>query len=221
MPSGQKIDLLRNYPKANRDLAERAQKKTEQHREIARKFGEEFFDGDRSTGYGGFSYNPRFWQPVIPDLKQHFSLSSNSSVLDVGCAKGFMLVDLQNEIPGIALHGIDVSEYAIGQAHQNVRNKVSVGNAKKLDFDDDTFDVVISINTIHNLELEDCKTALKEIERVARYGSFITVDAYITEEEKIRMFDWNLTAKTILSETGWENLFDEVGFTGDYFWFTP
>jgi hypothetical protein len=80
---------------------------------------------------------------------------------------------------------------------------------------------VISINTIHNLEINDCIQALKEIERVSKGKSFITVDAFRTDEEKSRMFDWNLTAKTILSVVEWEALFVEVGYTGDYYWFTP
>ena len=64
--------------------------------------------------------------------------------------------------------------------------------------------MVISINTIHNLDKSDCAKALKEISRVTKKFLFITVDAYRNEEEKKRMFDWNLTAKTIMSENEWE-----------------
>lgn len=218
---GREIDLLLNYPKANRDLKARLESKTEEDRAIARKFDKDFFDGDRKHGYGGFDYNPRFWQPVIPTFQKHWNLSSSNSLLDVGCAKGFMLHDLVELIPGISVAGIDISKYAIENSIESVKKNLKVANALDLPFDDNSFDVVISINTIHNLEVSDCLKALKEIERVSKLGSFITVDAYRNEEEKERMFAWNLTAKTIMSVNDWISFFSDAGYTGDYFWFIP
>jgi SAM-dependent methyltransferase len=218
---GVEIDLLANYPKPNRDVAARGAAKTEADRKVARRFDKDFFDGDRRTGYGGFTYHPRFWQPVIPTLQSHFDLTAGSSVLDVGCAKGFMMHDLAALIPGITIKGIDVSAYAIEHAIESMRPHVSVADARALPFDDKSFDVVISINTIHNLERGDLVTALREIERVNRRGAFITVDAYRTDEERRRMDAWNLTARTILPVEGWQDLFAEAGYTGDYYWFIP
>jgi len=218
---GREIDLLVNYPKSKRDVADRGQSKTEEDRRIARKFGKEFFDGDRSQGYGGFNYLPRFWQPVVPTLQQYFGLDSTSSLLDIGCGKGFMMHDLAELIPGITVKGIDISEYAIDNAIEDMRPHAQVADARKLPFADKSFDVVISINTIHNLVREECGQALQEIERVSRGKSYITVDAYRTEEEKSRMFAWNLTAQTIMHVDEWKAFFEEVGYTGDYYWFIP
>lgn len=218
---GKEIDLLVNYPKAKRNLDERAASKTEEDRTVARKFGREFFDGERRTGYGGFSYNPRFWQPVVPTFIEHWGLTGKSSLLDVGCAKGFMLHDLKELIPGISVKGVDVSEYAITNALPTVRDDVQVADAKSLPFPDKSFDVVVSVNTVHNLDRSDCIRALSEIERVARGRAFITVDAYRNDDEMRRMYAWNLTAKTILSVDDWIELFAEAGYTGDYFWFIP
>lgn len=218
---GREIDLLADYPNAKRNLEERADGKTEEQRAIARQFGKEFFDGDRSTGYGGFNYVPRFWQPVIPAFVDHWGLTAESSLLDVGCAKGFMLYDLREAVPGITVVGIDVSEYSIENSKPEVREFLSVADAKSLPFEDDSFDVVISINTVHNLERDECAQALQEIERVARQGAFITVDAYRNDEEYERMMTWNLTAKTIMSVDDWVAFFDEVGYAGDYYWFIP
>lgn len=218
---GAEINLLANYPKPNRDVAARGAAKTEADRIIARQFGKEFFDGDRRTGYGGFTYHPRFWQPVIPALQSHFSLTGDSSLLDVGCGKGFMLHDLTELVPGITVKGIDVSPYAISHAIESMRPHISVADARELPFADQSFDVVLSINTVHNLERSDLIKALREIERVNRRGAFITVDAYRTDEERRRMEDWNLTARTILSVAGWKDLFAEAGYSGDYYWFIP
>jgi SAM-dependent methyltransferase len=218
---GQEIDLLVNYPKTKRNLDERLASKTDSDRAIARQFGKDFFDGSRNHGYGGFNYFPKFWQPVIPTFRQHWSLTKDSSLLDVGCAKGFMLHDLKNLIPGIRVNGIDISEYAIKHAMPDIANDVQVASAEKLPFEDDSFDVAISINTVHNLEREECGKALQEIERVSRKGAFITVDAYRNEEEKERMYAWNLTAKTIMSVEEWVAFFKELGYTCDYYWFIP
>ena len=218
---GREIDLLANYPKAKRDLNARLESKSEADREIARKFGKDFFDGDRKHGYGGFIYNPRFWKPVVPTFIEHWNLTKNNSILDVGCAKGFMLHDFNELLPGIELAGIDISEYAISNSIESMKDKLKVADAKNLPFDDNSFDYVISINTVHNLDYDDCKIAIQEIERVSRIGSFITVDAYRDEFEKDRMYAWNLTAKTIMSVDEWVYFFDQAGYTGDYFWFIP
>jgi SAM-dependent methyltransferase len=218
---GIEIDLLVNYPKAKRNLDERAASKTEEDRAVARRFGKDFFDGDRRHGYGGFNYQPRFWQPVIPTFQSHFGLDAHSSILDVGCAKAFMLHDLAELIPGIQLAGIDVSAYAIENAIEDMKPFVQVADARNLPFPDKSFDVVISINTIHNLERADLAKALREIERVARKGAFVTVDAYRNETERERMMAWNLTAKTIMSVEEWTEFFDDCGYTGDYYWFIP
>ncbi len=218
---GKEIDLLVNYPRTRRNVEERGQTKTEEDRRIARQFGRDFFDGDRRHGYGGFNYLSRFWQPVVPTFREHFGLRASDRLLDVGCGKGFMLHDFALLIPGLVVKGVDVSQYAIDHAIEDMRAHVLVANAKRLPFPDKSFDVVISINTIHNLAREDCGQALREIERVARRGAFITVDAYRSEEERERMLAWNLTAQTILHVEEWKAFFAEVGYTGDYFWFIP
>jgi len=218
---GNEIDLLIKYPRTKRNVDERGASKTEEDRRIARQFGKDFFDGDRKHGYGGFNYLPRFWQPVIPTFKEHFSLTPESSVLDVGCAKGFMLHDMAELISGITVKGVDVSAYAIEHAIDDMKPHVGVADARALPFPDKSFDVVISINTIHNLDRPDCARALREIERVSRAGSFITVDAYRDDAEKMRMEAWNLTAKTIMHVDEWKDFFAEVGYTGDYYWFMP
>lgn len=218
---GAEIDLLKNYPRTPRDVNARLASKSEKSREIARRFDREFFDGEREFGYGGFSYNEKYWSPVLPDFDQHFGNLATKSILDVGCAKGFMLFDLLRLYPGAKVKGVDISDYAILHSIPEVRPFLQVANAKSLPFKDDEFDLVISINTIHNLNLKECKEALREISRVSRDQAFITVDAYRNEEERERMLAWNLTARTILSVEDWVTLFEEVGYKGDYFWFIP
>lgn len=214
------IDLLANYPKTKRNVHERGMEKTEEDRRVGRQFGFDYFDGERRFGYGGYNYHPRFWQPVVPSFVQHYQLTSMSSVLDVGAAKGFMMHDFTELLKGITVQGLEISDYAIAHALADMKPFIRQGNAKKLPFKDKSFDLVISINTIHNLPPDECAQALREIERVGK-KAFITVDAYHTLEEKERMDAWNLTALTYMHVDQWKDLFKQVGYTGDYYWFIP
>ena len=132
-----------------------------------------------------------------------------------------MIYDFIKLIPNLKIEGIDISEYAITNSKCEVSHLLKVANAHTLPYEDKSFDYVISINTIHNLDLEECKKALKEITRVAKKGSFITVDAYNNEDEKKRMYAWNLTAKTIMSAKDWKKMFEECNYNGDFYWFIP
>lgn len=216
---GHEINLLDQYPRSKRPIAERAKLVTEEHRRIARQFGKDYFDGDRLTGYGGYNYHPRFWQATVKRFRDHYGLAPNAAVLDVGCGKGFMLHDFKELMPDLKIAGIDVSPYAIDNAMPSVKSELRVGNAVEIPFPDKSFDLIISINTIHNLPLAECKHSLKEIERVSRKHAFITIDAWRNDDEKQRMHQWNLTALTYMSTADWKTLFAEVGYTGDYFWF--
>lgn len=218
---GQEINLMERYPQSVRNLEERDKERTEEDHVIARRFDKNFFDGDRRHGYGGFQYHSRFWKPVIPTFQEYYNLSSESRILDVGCAKGFMLYDFMQCIPGIKVAGIDISEYAIANAKEEVKEYLCVGDAQNLPFEDNSFDLVISITTLHNLDREGCKKGLQEIERVSRGGKFVTMDAYRNEYEKKRMGMWNLTALTYMHVEEWKQFFKESGYEGDYYWFIP
>ena len=213
------INLMDRYPRSKRPIEERGSTITEEHRRIARQFGREFFDGDRLYGYGGYGYHPRFWTETVKRFRDHYGLAEDASILDVGCAKGPMLYDFKRIMPGVTVAGIDISEYAIENALEEVKPFLQVANARELPFEDSSFDLVVSINSVHNLPLDECKKAIREIERVSRKHSFLTVDAYRTEGERESMLKWNLTALTHMYVHEWRALFEEAGYTGDYYWF--
>ena len=213
------INLLDLYPRTKRPIAERATA-TEADRAIARQFGRAFFDGDRKQGYGGYRYDGR-WKPVVKRIADYYGLTGRDAVLDVGCAKGFTLHDFRECLPGVKVAGIDISHYAISSAMESVRPYLAVANASHLPYPDHSFDFVISINTIHNLNAAFCKGALKEIERVSRKHKFVVVDSYRNPQEKSLMEQWNLTALTYYDTETWKAFFKEAGYTGDFYWFIP
>jgi SAM-dependent methyltransferase len=212
------INLLNAQPKTVRDYDKRAREKTAEDIRIAKQFGWEFFDGPRSQGYGGYRYDGR-WKEVTCRMRDHYRLPDDAAFLDVGCAKGFLLHDFKELMPKCTIAGVDVSTYAIEHAMPTVKPLLKVASADSLPFPDKSFDLVVSINSIHNLPLERCKQALREIQRVSRGHSYITVDAWRNEQERVNLLKWILTAETYMHVDDWHRVFREVGYTGDYYWF--
>jgi len=211
------VNLLAKLPRGKRNVCARAEAKTAEIIAISREYGELYFDGARTYGYGGYRYDGR-WIPVAEDMVQHFGLEPGDRVLDVGCAKGFLVKDLLKVCPGLEAFGLDISEYALKKCEPEVVGRLHLGNAVKLPFPDNSFAAVISLNTVHNLERAELITALREIERLAPGRGFVQVDSYRTPEQKALFEEWVLTAKFHDYPDGWIRLFQEAGYTGDYYW---
>jgi ubiquinone/menaquinone biosynthesis C-methylase UbiE len=214
------VNLLQYYPQSKRNIDDRVEQVDAKVREISMQFGKDYFDGERTYGYGGYNYHSRFWTDTVKHIKEHYRLPANARVLDVGCAKGFMMHDFKLLMPDMDISGVDISEYAIENAIDDMKPCVQVANARDLPFDDNYFDLVLAINVVHNLPREQCIRALQEIQRVTRLDSFIIVDAWQTEEERVRLQNWVLTAQTYMHVDNWLELFSQAGYTGDYYWFT-
>jgi SAM-dependent methyltransferase len=182
---------------------------------VASEFGEAYWDGERQFGYGGYRYDGR-WRPLAQAIVDRYGLTAASRVLDVGCGKGYLLYELTQIVPGIDVTGLDVSAYAIEHAKEEVRDRLRVGNATALPFDDASFDLVVSLGTLHNLALGDLWQALEEIERVGRGAKYVMVESYRDEREKVNLFYWQLTCKSFYSVEDWEWLYRRAGYRGDY-----
>lgn len=211
------INLLRRYPKSKRNIEKRNTAQSEENIRISRQYGREYFDGTRDTGYGGYRYDGR-WVAIAEDMIQHWNLKPGDRVLDVGCAKGFLVKDMMKACPGLEAFGLDISEYALMHCEPEVVGRLHLGNCVKMPFPDASFAAVTAINVVHNLERAECIAAVREIERLAPGRGYIQVDSYRTPEERELFLSWVLTAKTHYDPAGWKQLFAEAGYTGDYSW---
>jgi ubiquinone/menaquinone biosynthesis C-methylase UbiE len=214
---GKQIDLLRCLPRGKRSLQARKHGKSSEVVRISSEFGKMYFDGPREYGYGGYRYDGR-WVPVARDIIEHFGLKSGDRVLDVGCAKGFLVKDLLSVCPGLEVFGIDVSTYALTHCEPEVIGRLLRGSADDLPFPDKSFDAVISINTVHNLDRTGCVKALREMQRLAPGRGFLQVDSYATAEQRALFEDWVLTARYHDYPDGWLSVFEDARYTGDYNW---
>jgi ubiquinone/menaquinone biosynthesis C-methylase UbiE len=206
------------YPKSrNRKKISSARVKVNKTlRKKLQKFGKEYFDGNREHGYGGYYYNSKFFRKIAKEMIKHYKIKNGDSILDIGCAKGFMMYEFKKLLPKSNVYGLDISKYCKMKSIRTIKKNIIVGSCTKLPFKDKYFDLVISISTIHNLSTKEIPLALKELNRVKKKSSFIRVKAYNTIKEKKFIDEWNLVAKSNLSKKIWLSIFKKHKYLGDY-----
>ena len=182
--------------------------------EVASRFDRDYWDGERCYGYGGYRYDGR-WRPVAEAILKHYEPPAEPRILDVGCGKGFLLYEFTQAAPGAHVRGVDISTYAIDNSKPEIRERLQAGRADALPFGDREFDLAISINTLHNLPIDQLWRALQELERVAQH-KHVTVESFRNEREKVNLLYWQLTCRSFYSVEEWEWLFEKAGYTGDY-----
>jgi len=184
--------------------------------ELAKKFDYDYWDGDRRICYGGYRYIEGRWEKVARAIAEHYELPKNPKILDIGCGKGYLLYDFLKVIPNAEVVGIDISQYAIKNCKPEIKDKLILGNATQLPWDDQTFDLVISINALHCLEAYDLESALREMERVGKKHKYLCVESYRNEEEKANLLYWQVSCEAFNTPKEWNWWYQHTGYTGDH-----
>ena len=209
------FNALQGYPEPKQPRFVGPCLRTIRHRIIATYREKEFYDGDRNTGYGGYSYDGR-WLPIARSMCCEYGLGDAAAVLHIACEKGFLLHDFLQHQPAMKVRGTDISEYAIDNAMPSVKPFIQKAPFTSLPFQDKEFDFVIAIGVVYSLNLTGAIQVLKEIQRVGKGKSFVTLASYVTEED-LRLFRyWTLLGTTILREDEWVEVLNHTGYTGDY-----
>ena len=183
---------------------------------IAKKYGYDYWDGYRSYGYGGYKYIPGRWTPVAKKIIKTYKLDNNSKILDVGCGKGFLLYEIKKILPKIKVTGIDISNYGIKNSKKEIKKYLFKKDIRtSLRYKSNQFDLVFSINTLHNLEIDSLIQAIKEIQRVGK-KHYICAESYKNEKELFNLQCWALTCESFFSMREWIWLLKDSGYTGDY-----
>lgn len=182
----------------------------------AKEYEYDYWDGDRRYGYGGYRYLPGRWAPVAQALIEIYDLKPGSSVLDVGCGKGYLLFEMKQLLPDLQITGFDISHHGLSEAKPEVQASLFRYKAQdSYPFGDDHFDLVISLGCLHNLRLFELEMALHEIERVGRQ-KYLMVESYRNEQELFNLQCWALTAESFFDTAEWIWLCNHFGYTGDY-----
>lgn len=183
---------------------------------LAKQWGYDYWDGDRRINYGGYRYMEGRWEKVAKAMADHYGIKPGDKILDVGCGKGFLMFDWTKVVPGVEMYGIDISAYAIQNIKEEMKDRVQMGNATSLPWPDHHFDLVYSLNTLHNLHNYELDSALREIERVGKKNKYICVESYRNESEKANLLYWQVTCEAFNSPEAWDWWFKQTGYTGDH-----
>jgi len=182
----------------------------------AKEYEFDYWDGDRRFGYGGYRFIEGRWKPVAQALIDIYGLTNESSVLDVGCGKAFLLYELKKLLPGLKVAGFDISKHGLAQAKEEVRPYLFNYRAQDpYPFGDKSFDLVITLGCFHNLRVFELQTALREVERVGKQA-YVMLDGYRNELELFNLECWALTAESLFHTSEWIWLYEHFGYTGDY-----
>lgn len=181
----------------------------------AKKYGPDYWDGDRRFGYGGYSYDGR-WKVVAEKFIDIYGLTNDSAILDIGCGKAYLLYELSQLLPGAKVVGLDSSEYALERAKPEIKEQLLLHRAQDpLPFSNDEFDLAFSLTTLHNLEIFDLAVAVSEMGRVAKQG-YLMVESYRGEHELFNLQCWALTCESFFSPEEWVWFYERFGYQGDY-----
>ena len=182
----------------------------------AKEYEYDYWDGDRRFGYGGYKYLAGRWKPVAEAFVDKYGLTNNSSVLDVGCGKAYLLYELKLLLPDLRVKGFDTSKHGLSEAKENLKEDLFIHKAQdSYPFEDNEFDLVISLGCLHNLRIFELKTALGEIERVGKNG-YVMLESYRNELEQFNLQCWALTCESFFDKEEWEWIYNHFGYTGDY-----
>ncbi|MDP6770852.1 MAG: class I SAM-dependent methyltransferase [Anaerolineales bacterium] len=182
----------------------------------AKEYESDYWDGDRRYGYGGYKYMAGWWKPVAEALIEKYKLTNGSSVLDVGCGKAFLLYELKLLLPNLRIEGFDISQHGLASAKEEIRNSLFSHRAQDpYPYDDNTFDLVISLGCFHNLRIFELETALAEVQRVGKQG-YVMLESYRNELEQFNLQCWALTCESFFDTKEWCWIYEHFGYTGDY-----
>lgn len=183
---------------------------------IAKKYGYDYWDGDRKYGYGGYKYIPGRMEKVAKQIIKTYSLTKNSKILDLGCGKGYLLYELKKIIPSLEVCGLDISNYAIKNSKEEIKKYLNVRDVRKrLPYKNNSFDLVFSFGLLHNFSLSHLIKAIKEINRVGK-KHFIMVESYRNNQELFNLQCWALTCEMFLSRQEWISFFKSQNYKGDF-----
>ena len=182
----------------------------------AKEYEGDYWDGDRRYGYGGYKYLPGRWKPVAELLINNYNLDNNSSILDVGCGKAFLLYEMKLLLPGLKISGFNISKHGLENSKDEIRKDLFIHKAQDIyPFEDKQFDLVISLGCLHNLRIFELKIALQEIERVGKRG-YVMLESYRNEAEQFNLQCWALTCESFFDKDEWIWIYNHFGYKGDY-----
>ena len=122
--------------------------------------------------------------------------------------------------PGLEAFGLDISAYALTHCEPATIGRLHLGTMEHLPFPGRSFDAVSASIPSTIWTGKAARAHCGKWFRIVRDPAkcFVQVDAYRSEAEKKLFESWCLTAETYLGPAEWVALFQQAGYSGDYYW---
>ena len=180
--------------------------------EIKKIFNKDYFeDGVRKRVS---AYEQYRWMPERT-IREASSIINNiqfNTVLDFGCAKGFMVYAMR--LLGKEAHGVDVSQYAVENCHPKVQKYLSI-----IDNSEDIkggWDLIIAKDVLEHIPKEEVLDTLKSLRNRCK-TIFIAVPLGDGQRYRIREYEMDITHVTKEPEEWWLTTIVQAGFKIKYF----
>jgi SAM-dependent methyltransferase len=178
-------------------------------------FGYDYFDNQNiHIGYGGYEYDGRYETPV-QKIIENYNLKENSKVLELGCAKGFLLYEFYKK--NMIVTGIDISSYAKNNCILEIKDRIINADASDgIPFENKHFDLIISKDFLPHVNQDKLVFLLKECQRVS-HSNFHHIQCGHNDKQIQDLVKWDKTHKSTFSEEKWMKIFVKAKYTGNYF----
>ena len=173
-------------------------------------YGEEYFDGSpENPGYGGYHYDGRY-KIAVEKIINFYNLKPNSSIYEIGCAKGFILYEFYKQ-GFTCLGGVDMSKYAVDNSPVEIRESIQVGSAENLNVEGNTIDFLYSKEVLPHLSLPQLVKTVAEVKRITKKTAkiFFEIQVAANAEKIEKTMRWDPTHQTLKSAEWWTNFFNE------------
>lgn len=176
-------------------------------------FGYDYFDNpEHGVGYGGYRYDGRYAE-VAKRMVDHYGLKPGDRVLEIGCAKGFLLVEFLKL--GMEVAGIDASDYAVENAHPEVRPFIRNAPAVSTPYPDGHFQLVIGKEVLPHVPRAELEQTVQECMRVSNDSLFFEIQCGTSPRELQYMQAWDRTHQVCETPAWWNEMFARVNYPGD------
>ena len=207
--------ITKNHKKTKRNYLQRMINQKIKSMKISKKYSYDYWDGNRKYGYGGYRYDGR-WKSVAKKIIKKYKLTKNSKVLDVGCGKGHLMYEISKILNSESIYGIDISRYAKKRSPVEIRDNIKCFDArKKIKYRKNYFDLVISINLIHNFSINEIYNFIRDVLKISK-RSYLAMEGYRNEKELFNLQCWALTADSFFSDREWKWVLEKNKYFRDY-----
>ena len=176
-------------------------------------FGYDYFDNPKSgRGYGGYVYDGRYYE-TAKKIIDHYKLNPNSKILEIGCAKGYLLYEFFRLKMDVI--GYDISRYAVDNCKEELKEMIFLGGVCDINESDRIYDLAIAKEVLSHMAIDDILFTINKLQNISK-NIYLLLQTVSEKKKASDMQSWDSTYKTMMTKKNWEKVLSSCSFHGDY-----